>query len=76
VDMSKALPKSKDDLIIELQEINSALVEKLSGLNKRMMKRNDAQALKWRNSAFYYKGKYKDMMKIIKLARVERGISS
>lgn len=48
----------KDQHISLLVETNKALAEKLAFLNKRIMQRNDEQAIKWRNKAFYWKRKY------------------
>ncbi len=52
----------KDKAIEELKEINSALIEKLTFLNKRKMARNDKATNKWRNQAFYYKNKCSRMI--------------
>lgn len=48
----------KDKHIELLIEVNKALAEKLSFMNKRIMQKNDEQAIKWRNKAFYWKRKY------------------
>ena len=48
----------KDTHILRLEEINKALSEKLSFLNKRMMSRNSEQSIKWQNKCFYWKRKY------------------
>lgn len=46
---------NKDAHIAQLEAVNSALADKLAFLNKRNMKKHDAQSLKWRDRAFYYK---------------------
>lgn len=53
---------SKDQHIAQLEATNRALADKLADVNKRMMARNNEQALKWRNKYFYIK-KQLDRMK-------------
>ena len=47
----------KDTYIAQLEEINKALVERLTWSQKRNMLRHNETSIKWRNKAFHYKRK-------------------
>lgn len=64
---------SKDEHIAQLEEVNKALAEKLTFLNKRAMARHDKTSLKWRNRAFYLGKKCTALEKLLVAHGIVRG---
>jgi len=58
---------TKDEHIVQLEATIEALMNRLSKLQREKNKRNDEQALKWRNSCFYYKKKSLFLEEYIKI---------
>ena len=56
----------KDKHIETLETTNAALVDKITYLNKRQMKRNTETSLKWRGKALYYRKKIERLLTYIK----------